>query len=64
MTYADSWVFRKQRFMFGRKSTGSSGVSEMREIRQLRDENAQLKRLVADLTLDKQILSEGIRKKV
>ena len=30
----------------------------------LRDENARLKRLVADLTLDKHILSEVIRKKV
>jgi putative transposase len=38
-------------------------VSELREIRQLRDENARLKRVVADLTLDKHILSEVIRKK-
>jgi putative transposase len=35
----------------------------MREVRQLREENARLKRLVADLTLDKHILSEVIRKK-
>ena len=35
----------------------------MREMHQLRDENARLKRLVADLTLDKHILSEVIRKK-
>lgn len=35
----------------------------MREMRQLRDENARLKRLVADLTLDKHILSEVIQKK-
>jgi len=32
------------------------GVSELCELRQLRDENARLKRLVADLTLDKYIL--------
>jgi putative transposase len=32
-------------------------------MRQLRDENARLKRLVADLTLDKHILSAVIRKK-
>jgi putative transposase len=38
--------------------------AQMREIRQLRDENAQLKRLVVDLSLDKHILSEVIRKKV
>jgi len=30
----------------------------------MREENARLKRLVADLTLDKQILQEVIRKKV
>ncbi|MBX9607155.1 MAG: IS3 family transposase, partial [Gammaproteobacteria bacterium] len=35
----------------------------LREIRQLRDENARLKRLVADLTLDKHILSEVLQKK-
>jgi hypothetical protein len=30
-------------------------VSKVRELRQIREENARLKRLVADLTLDKQI---------
>ncbi len=30
------------------------GVSELRKLRQLEDENARLKRIVADLTLDKQ----------
>jgi putative transposase len=43
---------------------GKFGVSEMREIRQLRDDNARLKRLVADLTLDKDILSEAIARRV
>jgi putative transposase len=38
-------------------------VPEVRELRQMRDENERLKRLVADLTLDKQILQEVIRKK-
>lgn len=50
-------------FYIWKKRYGSLGVSEVREIRQLREENARLKRLVADLTLDKQILSEVIRKK-
>jgi putative transposase len=36
----------------------------MRELRQLREKNAKLKRLVVDLSLDKHILSENIRKKV
>ncbi|WP_372342174.1 transposase [Geothrix sp. PMB-07] len=39
------------------------GVSELRELRQLRDENARLKRLVADLSLDKHILQEVLSKK-
>jgi len=36
----------------------------MRQLRQLTEENARLKRLVADLTLDKQILQEVIKKKI
>jgi putative transposase len=51
-------------FYVWEKKYGKSGLSERREIRQLRDENARLKRLVADLTLDKHILSEVLRKKV
>ena len=39
------------------------GVSELRELRQLREENAKLKRLVADLSLDKHILQEVLAKK-
>jgi putative transposase len=35
-------------FYVWKKKYGKLGVSEMREIRQLRDENARLKRLVAD----------------
>jgi putative transposase len=40
------------------------GVAEVRELRMLRDENRKLKQLVADLTLDKQILREALGKKV
>jgi len=39
------------------------GVSELRELRQLREENRKLKQLVADLTLDKTIVQEANRKK-
>ena len=40
------------------------GLNELREQRQLRDENQKLKRIVADLTLDKHILQEVLSKKV
>jgi putative transposase len=40
------------------------GLLEVRELRQLRDENARLKRLVADLTLDRHVLQEVIKKKI
>jgi len=41
---------------------GGMDVSEVQEVKQLRDENARLKRLVADLTLDKDALQSVIRK--
>jgi putative transposase len=46
-----------------KKKFGGLGVSELRELRQLQEENGKLKRLVADLTLDKHILQESLRKK-
>jgi putative transposase len=51
-------------FYVWKKKYASLGVAELRQLRQLSEENARLKRLVADLTLDKQILSEVIRKKI
>ena len=39
------------------------GVSELRRLRLLEEENSRLKRLVADLSLDKHMLSEALRKK-
>ncbi len=41
---------------------GGMDVSEAQEARQLRDENGRLKRLVADLSLDKEALQSVIRK--
>ena len=41
---------------------GGMDVSEAQEARQLRDENARLKRLVADLSVDKEALQSVIRK--
>ncbi|CAB1229701.1 IS3 family element, transposase orfA [Klebsiella pneumoniae] len=39
------------------------GVTELRRLRQLEEENHRLKRLVADLSLDKEMLQEVIKKK-
>ena len=41
---------------------GGMDVSEAQEVKQLRDENARLKKLVADLSLDKDMLESVIRK--
>ncbi len=51
-------------FYIWKKKFAHLGVSEVRRLRQLEDENARLKRLVADLTLDKHMLAEALRKKV
>jgi len=40
------------------------GVAELRRVRQLEDENRRLKQVVADLTLDKQMLQEVLQKNV
>jgi putative transposase len=37
--------------------------TEMRRLKALEDENAKLKRLVADLSLDKEILQDVLRRK-
>ncbi len=42
---------------------GGMGVSELKELRALREENTKLKLKVADLTLDKAILKEILGKK-
>jgi putative transposase len=40
------------------------GLSELRELRQLREENAKLKRVVVDLSFDRQMMQEIVRKKL
>ena len=42
---------------------GGLGVSEVKRLRQLEDENRRLKHLVADLTLDNQALRGVVSKK-
>ena len=51
-------------FYIWKKRYGHLGVSEVRRVRHLEEENSRLKRLVADLTLDKHMLAEALRKKV
>ena len=40
------------------------GPSELRRLRQLEEENTKLKRLVADLSLDKVMLQDVVRRKI
>lgn len=47
-----------------KKKFAGMGVSELGRLRQLQEENSQLKKLVADLSLDKHILQEVLAKKV
>ncbi len=54
----------EQTFYRWKKKFAGMGVAELRRLRQLEDENRQLKQLVADLTLDKHMLQEVLRKKL
>ncbi len=54
----------EQTFYRWKKKYGGLGVSELRELKQLREENRRLKRMVADLSLDKQMLREVVEKKL
>lgn len=47
-----------------RKKYAGLMPSEMRRLRQLEDENAKLKRIVADLSLDKAMLQDVLSKKL
>ncbi|MFN3132452.1 IS3 family transposase [Roseibium sp.] len=46
-----------------KKVNAGMGVSEIRRLKQLEDGNSKLKRLVADLTLDREMLQDVIRRK-
>ncbi len=45
-----------------KKQFAGMGVAEIRRLKQLEEENAKLKRLVADLTLDKTMLQDVLRR--
>ena len=46
-----------------KKQFAGMGVAEIRRLKQLEEETAKLKRLVADLVLDKQMLQDVVKKK-
>ena len=51
-------------FFRWKKVYGGLMPSEVRRLKQLEEENGRLRKLVADLTLDKEMLSEVIKKKI
>ncbi len=54
----------EQTFYRWKKRFAGMGVAELHRLRQLEEENRKLKQLVADLSLDKHMLQEVIRKKL
>ncbi len=51
-------------FYSWRKKYGGLVPSEMKRLKQLEEENQRLKKLVADLSLDKEMLQDVIRRKI
>ena len=47
-----------------KKKYGGLGITELRRLRQLEEENSRLKQIVADLSLDKQMLQDVLKKNV
>jgi putative transposase len=54
----------RRRSILWRKKYSGLGLNELRELRQLSEENSKLMRLVADLSLDRHMLQEPISKKL
>jgi putative transposase len=54
----------EQTFYRWKKRYGGLMPSEVRRLKQLEEENVRLRRLVSDLSLDKEMLQEVIRKKL
>lgn len=54
----------EQSFYRWRRKYAGVGVAELRRLKELERENRKLKQLVADLTLDKHLLQEVVRKKL
>ena len=56
-------VIAEQTFYRWKKKYAGMGVAEVRKLRILEEENKKLKQLVADLSLDKQMPQDMLRKK-
>ena len=54
----------EQTFYRWKKKYGGLGTSELRRLKQLEEENRRLKKLVADLSLDKAMLQDVLSKKL
>ena len=54
----------QQTFYRWKKQYGGLGPGELRRLRQLEEENFRLKRMVADLSLDKAMLQDVVAKKL
>lgn len=54
----------QQTFYRWKKQYGGLGPGELRRLRQLEEENFRLKRMVADLSLDKAMLQDVLSKKL
>jgi putative transposase len=54
----------EQTFYRWKKKYGGLGTSELRRLKQLEEENRKLKKLVADLSLDKLMLQDVLSKKL
>ena len=53
----------EQTYYRWKKKYGGLGMSELRRLKQLEEENRKLKQMVADLSLDKHMLQEVLTKK-
>jgi putative transposase len=58
-----AWISQATYFNWRRKYDGLL-PTEMRRLKQLEDENGKLKKLVADLSLDREMLQDVIRRKI
>lgn len=54
----------EQTFYRWKKKFAGMGVAEPRRLKQLEEENRKLKTLVADLSLDRQILQDALKGKI